>query len=65
MRKLFVRCTNCDREFETSLQVAEEDFLREGAFQTFNSMEMCPHCHKVIFYVREHFFFKETLPGNC
>jgi hypothetical protein len=37
MKKLFVRCTNCDREYETSLQVAEEDFLREGAVQTFNS----------------------------
>lgn len=59
MKKLFVRCKSCDREFETSLQFSPEEFLQEGRLQTFNSIEICPFCRKAIFYLKDQFFLKE------
>lgn len=61
MKKLFVQCKSCGREFETTLQVPEEEFSREG---TFNSMEICPHCRKAGFYVKDSFFFKDLPAVN-
>ncbi|HZP02517.1 MAG TPA: hypothetical protein VFD30_19705 [Terriglobia bacterium] len=59
MDRLFVRCKSCEKEFETSLQVPPEESLQEGKLRTFNSNEICPFCHKAIFYLKGHFSLKE------
>ena len=53
---LSVHCKSCGRRFQTSLQVDPSELLID---RTFNSMEACPHCKSMRFYVRDDFWVAE------
>lgn len=58
---LYVHCKGCGRAFETQLQVDPSELLRD---QPFNSMEACPHCKAMKFYVRDDFRAAEDSSSN-
>ena len=53
---LYVNCKSCGRAFRTDLQVDSSELLRD---QPFNSMEACPDCKAMRFYVRDDFWASE------
>ncbi len=49
---LQVNCKGCGQKFKPLLQVSSSELEID---QPFNSMEACPHCKTMHFYVRDDF----------
>ena len=58
---LQIRCKGCGREFEPTLQVDPSELAID---RPFNSMEACPHCKTMHFYVRDDFHVSEGSPSS-
>ena len=58
---LQIRCKGCDRDFEPTLQVDPSELAID---RPFNSMEACPHCKTMHFYVRDDFHASEGSPSS-